>query len=424
MKCARCHDAPYHDFTQRDLFSLAAMLNRGPQTVPETSSIPGGDAAIASVMVEVTLKPGSKVEPTWPFSDIVASDSISQEAQDDREKLAALITSPSNRRFAQVIVNRLWKRYLGRGLVEPVDDWHDAELSHPELLDYLARELVLHDYDLKHIASLILNSHVYQRVAVSEQDARGQQPYLFAGPLLRRMSAEQLVDSLFSLAGKPFDAGPLTLDIDSALPVQTAMNLGEPTRAWQFVSLSNERDRPSLALPFAQPFVTTLQTFGWRSSRQDPLTVRDQEPSARQPAELANGITARRITRLSDDHGLTRLALEDQPLERLIEQVYVRMLTRQPSASERAMFVSLLEDGFQQRRTEPTRVTERRERLPRGLVSWSNHLNSRANEIQIELQKAVAQGDPPTARLDPDWRERMEDMIWTLINTPEFVYLP
>ena len=65
-----------------------------------------------------------------------------------------------------------------------------------------------------------------------------------------------------------------------------------------------------------------------------------------------------------------------------------------------------------------------RKRLPRGRVSWSNHLNPKASEIKIELQRAVEQGDPPTARLAADWRERMEDMIWTLMTTPEFVYLP
>jgi len=55
-------------------------------------------------------------------------------------------------------VNRVWKRYMGLGLVEPADDWSQAKPSHPELLDYLARELMTHDYDLKHIARLIFSS--------------------------------------------------------------------------------------------------------------------------------------------------------------------------------------------------------------------------------------------------------------------------
>ena len=428
MTCARCHDAPYHDFKQEDLFQLAAMLKRGSLTVPKTSSIPGGDAAVASLLVKVTLKPGSSVKPVWPFSNIITSETLPRTlkaSKDHREQLAALMTSPRNKRFARVIVNRLWKRYLGRGLVEPVDDWQDAKPSHPALLDYLAREFVLHDYDLKHIARILLNSHAYQRIARSEKDVSSQDPYLFGSPLLRRMSAEQIVDSLFLTAGKPFRAGQLCIDVDGALQYRSsALNLGEPTRAWQFASLANERDRPSLSLPFAQPFVTVLETFGWRSARQNPVSDRDETPTILQPAVMANSVLARRITRLSDDSAFTKIALEKQPVERLVERVFLRMLTRQPTTGERKLFVELLSQGYRQRRVKTPQPPPKRKPLPRGLVGWSNHLHPRANEIKIELQRAVEQGDTPTNRLVSDWRERMEDMIWILMNTPEFVYLP
>ncbi|MCH8828947.1 MAG: DUF1553 domain-containing protein, partial [Planctomycetes bacterium] len=426
MTCARCHDAPYHDFLQKDLFSLAAMLNRSPLRVPKTSSIPGGDAAVSSLIVEVTLKPGSLVKPAWTFPEVIGAKEIPaalRAARDSRERLAALITSPRNRRFARVIVNRLWKRYLGRGLVEPVDDWHDVKPSHPGLLDFLAREFVRNGYDLKQVARLILNSHVYQRRPQCAEDVKNEKPYLFAGPILRRMSAEQLVDSLFSVAGKSFDAGPMCLDIDSSLSLKTAMNLHEPTRSWQFASLSNERDRPSLALPFAQPFVTTLKTFGWRSARQNPITQRDEKPTVLQPAVMANSLLARRINLLSDDNAFTKMALESQPVEQLIDRVYLRMLTRKPTASERKLFVELLSNGYSQRRVKNPKPPAKKKPLPRGLVGWSNHLHSRANEIKIELQRAVERGDTPTNRLDSDWRQRMEDMVWTLMNSPEFVYL-
>jgi len=57
-------------------------------------------------------------------------------------------------------------------------------------------------------------------------------------------------------------------------------------------------------------------------------------------------------------------------------------------------------------------------------VSWSNHLQSKSNEIRIAWQKQVEQGDAPTTQLAADWRERAEDMVWTLINSPEFVWIP
>ncbi len=426
MTCARCHDAPFHDYKQEDLFSLAAMLERKPLRVPKTSSIPGGDDVVSSLIVEVTLKPGSVVAPAWTFSEIVAAEELAHErttTTNSRENLATLMTSPHNSRFAEVIVNRMWKRYLGRGFVEPVDDWQNAEPSHPELLKYLAHEFVLHDYDLKHLARLILNSQTYQREHAQQKTPEKQQQ-LFATALVRRMTAEQLVDSLFVTAGKPFNAGQMCLDPDGAMKLDTATNLGEPIRAWQFASLSNERDRPSLALPFAQPFVTFLETFGWRSSRQNPVTDRDNEPTVRQPAVVANGVLGRRITRMSDDSGFTKLALEDQPLERLVERIYLRLYSRPPSKQERVLFVELLADGYDARVIEPQITTEKRSRLPRGMVSWSNHLSSRANEIKIELQRAVEQGDQPTLRLNADWRERLEDMLWALVNSPEYVYLP
>jgi hypothetical protein len=427
MKCARCHDAPYHEFEQRDLFSLAALLKRAPQEVPKTSTIPGGATAAKSLLVEVTLKPGEKIAPRWSFPEIVPdeiSPGVLRGEQDTRERLAALITSARNERFARVIVNRLWKRYLGRALVEPVDDWEYAEPSHPELLDFLARQLVRHDYDLKHIARLILTSHAYQRTARGPEVAPENRDYLFASPLRRRMSAEQLVDSLFAAAGKPLDAGLMCIDTDGAREYTSSLNLGEPTRGWQFASLSNERDRPSLALPFVQPFVTLMETFGWRSSRQDPLSERNAEATVLQPAVMANGVLTRRITGLSDNHALTTVALKDQSLDALIDEVYQRLLTREPTPTERDLFTELLDAGYAERIVADAPLLPPKTYPGRGTVSWSNHLNPRANVIKSELEVAVREGDPPTLRLSRDWRERMEDMIWTLINSPEFVFLP
>src|SRR6185503_10389580 len=74
MQCARCHDAPYHDFKQRDLFSLAAMLRRAPQEVPLSSSIPTNANIVIGRKVNVTLKPGSKVEPVWTLTNAMPDD--------------------------------------------------------------------------------------------------------------------------------------------------------------------------------------------------------------------------------------------------------------------------------------------------------------------------------------------------------------
>src|SRR5207244_5532177 len=143
--------------------------------------------------VKVSLKPGQKIAPKWPFGEELPGNlppGLQQDHNDVREELALRITSPQNPRFAKVMVNRLWQRYFGRGIVEPVDDWETAQPTHPELLEWLARELASHDYDAKHIARLIFNSRAYQRVPTADE----AKVRLFVAPLRRRMTAEQVLD--------------------------------------------------------------------------------------------------------------------------------------------------------------------------------------------------------------------------------------
>ena len=148
--------------------------------------------------------------------------------KDSRERLSLLVTSPRNGRFARVIVNRLWHRLLGTGIVDPVDDWVDNKPSHPELLDYLALELMANGYDLKHVARLILNSQTYQRSVDPDVASQPNALALFATPVRRRMSAEQLVDSLFQVAGKGFGCEELNLDINGRRTLTNSLNLAFP----------------------------------------------------------------------------------------------------------------------------------------------------------------------------------------------------
>ena len=426
MNCARCHDAPSHPYAQRDLFSLAAMLGRQPQVVPATSSIPGGDERLARLSVKVTLPPGSEVEPEWPFPSVVAADAVEglvPDPGDSRALLAALVTGPANDRFPQVIANRLWERYFGRGLVAEPDDWDADGPSHPELLAWLGRELVNRDYSLKALARLILTSAAYQRAALSA-DRPAVPASLFAGQPPRRMSAEQLVDSVFSACGKPFDVEAMNVDIDSSSQPTKSLNLGTPMRAWQFAALGNERDRPSLSLPFAQHHVTVMEAFGWRGERQNPVTRRDTDPNVLQPAILANGVVVKRASQFSEASAFTAMALESLPVDEFVRRVFLRILGRPPSAAEATLFGDLVGPGYAVRRLAPgTVVQPAPEERPLG-VSWSNHLTAEADIAKGKLADIAARGDPPSPLLDPDWRSRAEDMVWTLFNAPEFVFVP
>jgi len=426
MNCARCHDAPNHPYLQQDLFSIAAMLARGPQKVPASSSIPGGPERLAGLAVAVTLAPGTEVAPAWPFADLVppaAVPDLGPAGDDPRATLAALLTSPRNERFPQVIANRLWQRYFGRGLVADPDDWEAAPASHPELLAWLGRRLVADDYRLERLARIILTSAAYARGRLPE-DGLPVSRDTFAEQPPRRMSAEQVVDSLLAITGKPLDVEPMNIDVDTSRQETLALNLGRVTRAWQFTALGNERDRPSLSLPFAQHYVSLMEAFGWRGERQNPVSERELDSTPTQPAIIANGVAVKRAVQFSADSWFTALAVEPLPVEAFVERIFLRVLGRRPTASERAAAVSLLAPGYEQRcrPADPVALPAAPDR-PLG-VSWSNHLSTEANAAKLRLAEIAALGDPPSAALAIDWRERAEDFVWTLFNLPEFVFVP
>ena len=84
--------------------------------------------------------------------------------------------------------------------------------------------------------------------------------------------------------------------------------------------------------------------------------------------------------------------------------------------------MELLQDGYADRRIAGASIQKRP--VPLTTVSWANHLNPEATKIKLELERLAREGDPPTRRLTTPWRERMEDMIWALVNSPEFVFVP
>jgi mono/diheme cytochrome c family protein len=429
MKCARCHDAPSHESKQEDLFQLAALLKEDSVEVPATSSVPMDriHQSGRKPLIEVTLQPGAKVEPAWPFDrfcDEKTAVALAEDPKDPRDRLAALITAPQNERFAQVMANRVWQRLMGRGIVATLSDWEKGEPSHPELLAWLGRRLVASGYDVKSLARDILNSHAYQRAV--DPAAKETSP-LYIAPAPRRLGAEQIVDSLFSATGKPFKVEEVSLDLDSVRVLGTSITLGQPRRAWMLASTSNERDRPSLSLPRIQAVASVMETFGWRGARQDAVSLRDTESNVLQPAILANGTMGTWLTRLSDDHGITRLALEDQPLDRLIDRLYLQLLTRHPSAEEKERYTALLADGYESRVVpESARPAAAKggPRVPERYVTWSNHLDGPANTLAQENEVKARRGDPPTEALTRDWRVRLEDVLWAMLNAPEWVYAP
>ncbi len=140
-----------------------------------------------------------------PF-DVVSADTmfgsdINPENVDDLlEAYADWMTTPDNPTFTKVIANRLWKRVFGVGVFEPVDELTDhTQVSNPELMAYLEQLMKELDYDMKAYLEVLYNTEAYQRVADNGELVLGM-PYYFQGPVLRRMSAEQIWDSIVALA--------------------------------------------------------------------------------------------------------------------------------------------------------------------------------------------------------------------------------
>ena len=431
LQCARCHDSPYHQTTQRDLYSLAAMLGRKPLTVPATSRVPAAffeQEKSRQPLIQATLKPNEPVSPRWPFASTTGVDESDaapwlRQPDDSRERLAALITSPQNRRFSQVLVNRIWRQLMGAGLVEPLHDWEGREASHPQLLRWLAREFVANDYDLRHVMRLIMTSAAYQRQAAGSNRIASPEWRFFLAPDQRRLTAEQIVDSLHAVT-RSMKVEELTFVHDGRRALSNRLTLGQPTRAWMFGDLKNERDRPSLSLPEARAVVDVLEAFGWTGARQMPVYQRDIEPNVLQPGVIANGVLTANLTRASAGSELADLAVETESVDQLVEELFLRILTRRPTPAESAEFTSQLEIDFARRVVPPALRPQVAASDPLPLVTWFNHLRPDANTIQQERERRVREGPPPDPRLLPQWREVYEDVIWSLVNHRDFVWSP
>jgi len=293
------------------------------------------------------------------------------------------------------------------------------------LMQYLAREFVLSGYDLKQLARLIFHSHAYQRRSIEllGDTQLSTQSRLFAGPLRRKMTAEQLVDSLHRAVGKQFECEDLNLNPAGDRSPSQFLDMGKPSRAWQLTALSNERDRPALALPIAQALVDVMTAFGWRQSRQSPATVRDDASSPMQTLVLANGVLGTRLVRLSDDSVFTELALQDQPVEQLIGELFLRVLSRPATPEEARSFAALLAPVYGTRKVAGAHASYSALKSD-NRVSWSNHLSAEATIIRMEEERKMRMGAEPTKRLTRDFRERFEDTLWAMVNSPEFVLMP
>ena len=143
-------------------------------------------------------EPLAVVSPKVLWDDVPATAA----AAAGREQFAAWVVTHDNRQFARTIANRMWRKLMGVGLVEPVDDFRDENpASFPALLEHLTDEMLRLDFDLREFVRIIVSTDAYQRRAVA-YDPTSAAPFRFTAPALRRMTAEQLWDSILMLVAR------------------------------------------------------------------------------------------------------------------------------------------------------------------------------------------------------------------------------
>ena len=197
LDCAKCHNHPFEKWTQNDFYGFAAFFARvGIKEVYENDE-----------NATVYMEEGSVVHPkTKRHVDAKFLDGpVVKDSQDAdiREALVDWMTAPKNPFFARAISNRVWKHFMGRGIVEDVDDFRVTNPpTHPALLNALAADLTSHQYDLRHLMRTIMNSRAYQ-LSPEPNESNKTDAINYSHFRIRRLSAETLLDAMSEVTGVP-----------------------------------------------------------------------------------------------------------------------------------------------------------------------------------------------------------------------------
>jgi hypothetical protein len=263
LKCNSCHDSFISKWKLKDAYSLASYFS------PEDRL----------QLYRCDVAQQEYAEPAFLFSELNRAP-VSASLDHRRAAAAAIFTDPRNGRLPRTLVNRIWQRLLGHGIVANPDEM-DQEPWSAELLDWLASDFVESGYDLKHLLATIASSRAYEMPAVARKGEPPPRQYVFQGPEVRRLTAEQFADAIGSITGEwPVflpDAGlrgPGTAQGDDETSKRGAF-----TRNWRVA---------------ASPLTRALG----RPIRDQVYSTRESLATTLQALELVNGETlTRRLSR-------------------------------------------------------------------------------------------------------------------------------
>lgn len=321
--CAKCHNHPLEKWTNDQYYAMANLFAR-----VKAKGWGGDPRSGDGKRTLVVSKRGNLVQPrtgrAQPPTPLDGEPLAPDDPRDRREYLADWLTSPENPYFARAITNRVWASYLGVGLVEPVDDLRVSNpASNEKLLSAAADYLVEHDYDLKALMRVIMQSATYQRssapLAGNQDDKRFYSRYY-----PRRLMAEVLLDAVSQVTGVPSEFNQIAYP---GADFQKTDFYPEGTRA---IELYDSAVRSYF-----------LKTFGRNDREITCECERSNEPSMVQVLHLANGDTL--LEKLSAEKSRpAALVASGLPDYRAIEEVYLAALARYPTDEEMNALLDVL----------------------------------------------------------------------------------
>jgi hypothetical protein len=308
IQCAKCHNHPFERWTQDNYYGLAAFFAR----IERVKTHRAEEFILVPVDHGEVKNPrnGRNAKPWVPVRGVMEVD----QTTDRRRAFVQWLTAKDNPFFARVEVNRIWAQVMGRGIVEPFDDFRDSNPpANAPLLDALAADFVDHGYSRKHILRTILNSRTYQSRSRPNEFNRDDVKY-FSHYQPRRLTAEQLVDALGQVTGRP----------------QEFELVARGTKAtWLPAPDLKRHNRAQLG------DIEFLKVFGQPERQSVCECDRSDDTSLGQALELLNGQFVNDM--LVDKNTDFRRALDSQVSEaEVIKELYRRALSRLPTESELA----------------------------------------------------------------------------------------
>ncbi|MBL8755350.1 MAG: DUF1549 domain-containing protein [Planctomycetes bacterium] len=488
MECAQCHNHPFDHWTQKQFYEMAAFFggiryrdeNALPNLVGLRTELANADERQRQQALNLVrrmnqgldgsgsgverlpgdykyddLKPGTPILANTIFGADVklkypeVKKGTPQRGQgrdrgraaapeiDSRQALAGWLASAKNPQFARVIANRMWARTFGAGIVDPLDDWKkDTEGVHPELLVALEKLMKDLDFDLRQFERVLVHTQLFQRACPPDDGTPGE-PFTFRGPLLRRMSAEQMWDSLLTLVFADLDDRLRPLD-ERAKPVYEQFEALTKADAKELLAMVEQRRGPGAPAGAADQ---KRQEELRRQLAADAELQKKAQPLLRELAAARRAGDPKKVQELAQQ--LEGLGL---PLGQRAARGREGDLMRASDLTQPAPTSHLLRQ-FGQSDRETVDASNTAATVPQVLTLLNGFLDQRVLEGQSALRADLeTAGDgvrrvriaflttlnrEPTDKEAADWRKAIaihgeatiKDLVWVLCNSNEFRFV-